>query len=185
MESYKIILIGDSSVGKTNFLTQYVNNKFTENYDSTVGIEFKDKLINLNNEKNIRLQIWDTSGQEKFKALTKNYFRGCYAALFIFDVTNKNSFDNIQNWIKLYEEIGNKDSEKILIGNKIDLKNKVVEKEKVKQFTENNNLKYFETSVKENQNINSIFEYIINSLENKKNINNNIKIGRASCRERV
>jgi Ras-related protein Rab-1A len=169
MESYKIILIGDSSVGKTNFLTQYVNERFTEEYNSTVGIEFKDKIIYINNKKKIRLQIWDTSGQERFKSLTKNYFRGCYAALFIYDVTNKNSFDNIKNWLELYNEISDKNSEKILIGNKIDLKNIAVQAEVAKEFAKNNHLKFFEISVKEKQNINSIFVDIVHSLENNNN----------------
>ena len=169
MESYKIILIGDCSVGKTNFLTQYVNGKFTEEYNSTVGIEFKDKIIYINNKRKIRLQIWDSSGQERFKSLTKNYFRGCYAALFIFDVTNKDSFNNIKNWLELYNDISNKSSEKILIGNKIDLENIAVQTEVAKEFAKNNHLKYFEISVKEKQNINSIFEHIVHSLENNNN----------------
>jgi len=101
METYKIILVGDPSVGKTNLLTQYVDEKFTENNISTVGIEFKIKTIELENGRKIRLQIWDTSGQEKFMSLTKNYFRGCNAALFVFDVTNKTSFDDIPKWITI------------------------------------------------------------------------------------
>jgi Ras-related protein Rab-1A len=169
MESYKIIIIGDSSVGKTNYLTQYVNGKFTEEYNSTVGIEFKDKIIYINNKRKIRLQIWDSSGQERFKSLTKNYFRSCYAALFIFDVTNRNSFNNIKNWLELYNEIADKNSEKILIGNKIDLENKTVRAEIAKEFAKKNHLKYFEISVKEKQNINSIFEDIAYSLENNNN----------------
>ena len=169
MESYKIILIGDCSVGKTNFLTQYVNERFTEEYNSTVGIEFKDKIVYINNKKKIRLQIWDSAGQERFKSLTKNYFRCCYAALFIFDVTNKDSFNNIKNWLELYNDISDKKSEKILIGNKNDMKNKVVQAEVAKEFAKNNHLKYFEISVKEKKNINSIFEHIAHSLENNNN----------------
>ncbi len=169
MESHKIILIGDSSVGKTNFLTQYVNGKFTEEYNSTVGIEFKDKILYINNKRKIRLQIWDSSGQERFKSLTKNYFRDCYAALFFFDITNKNSFINIKNWLELYNKISDKNSEKLLIGNKIDLKNKEVRSDIAKEFAKKNHLNYFEISVKEKKNINLIFDHIAYSLENNYN----------------
>ena len=150
-------------------MTQYVNGKFTEEYNSTVGIEFKDKILYINNKKKIRLQIWDSSGQERFKSLTKNYFRDCYAALFIFDFTNKNSFNNIKNWLELYNEISDKNSEKILIGNKIDLNNKEVQTDIAKEFAQKNHLNYFEISVKEKKNINLIFEHIAYSLKNNNN----------------
>ena len=151
MKTYKIILVGDSAVGKTNLLTQYVDEKFSPNNISTIGIEFKNKIIKLDNETQFRLQIWDTSGQEKFMSLTKNYFRGCDIALFVFDVTNKVSFENISTWLNLYDSIGDVNSIKILIGNKIDLKNRVIDKEVANKFANENRLKYFEISTKENK----------------------------------
>jgi small GTP-binding protein len=162
--TYKLILIGDSSVGKTNLLTQYVDGKTSENIISTIGIEFKNKIIELENRRKIRLQIWDTSGQEKFKALTKNYFRGCDAALFVFDVTNKDSFDNIKDWLKLYYEVNGENSKKILIGNKIDKENRVINKIELKNFAEDNGLKPFEISVKNKEGIDEMFKEIIKLL---------------------
>ena len=164
IETYKLILIGDSSVGKTNLLTQYVDGKTSENIISTIGIEFKNKIIELENRRKIRLQIWDTSGQEKFKALTKNYFRGCDAALFVFDVTNKDSFDNIKDWLKLYYEVNGENSKKILIGNKIDKENRVINKIELKNFAEDNGLKPFEISVKNKEGIDEMFKEIIKLL---------------------
>ena len=166
METYKLILIGDSTVGKTNLLTQYVDGKFSEQNISTVGIEFKNKIIELNNGRKFRLQIWDTSGQEKFKSLTKNYFRGCNAALFVFDVTNKNSFDNIQNWLDLYIDVNGEKSKKVIIGNKIDLGKREVDKEVAESFAKERGLLYFEISAKKSNNkeINDMFVKIVESL---------------------
>ena len=166
METYKIILVGDISVGKTNLLTQYVDEKFTENNISTVGIEFKNKIIELKNGMKIRLQIWDTSGQEKFMSLTKNYFRGCNLALFVFDVTNKTSFDDISMWLNSFKDVNGEKSKRVLIGNKIDLDNRVVEKEEAENFAKENDLQYFEISVKENKDnqINDMFVKIFESM---------------------
>ena len=166
METYKIILVGDASVGKTNLLTQYVDEKFTENNISTVGIEFKNKIIELENGRKIRLQIWDTSGQEKFMSLTKNYFRGCNLALFVFDVTNKASFDDIPMWLNSFKDVNGEKSKRVLIGNKIDLDNRVVEKEEAENFAKENDLQYFEISVKENidNQINDMFVKIFESM---------------------
>ena len=166
METYKIILVGDSSVGKTNLLTQYVDEKFSEKNISTIGIEFKNKIIELKNGRKIRLQIWDTSGQEKFMSLTKNYFRGCNLALFVFDVTNKASFDDIQMWLNSFKDVNGEKSKRVLIGNKIDLENRVVEKEEAENFAKENDLQYFEISVKENidNQINDMFVKIFESM---------------------
>ena len=166
METYKIVLVGDVSVGKTNLLTQYVDKKFSENNISTVGIEFKNKIIELENGRKIRLQIWDTSGQEKFMSLTKNYFRGCNLALFVFDVTNKASFDDIQMWLDSFKDVNGEKSKRVLIGNKIDLENRVVDKEEAENFAKENDLQYFEISVKENKDnqINDMFVKIFESM---------------------
>ena len=167
METYKIILVGDSTVGKTNLLTQYVDGKFTEDIISTVGIEFKIKIIQLKNGSKFRLQIWDTSGQEKFMSLTKNYFRGCNVAIFVFDVTNKNSFANIPTWLNLYKEVNSENSKTVLIGNKIDLGKREVSREEAENFAKEKHLQYFEISVKENKDnvINNMFVQIIESFE--------------------
>ena len=166
METYKLILIGDSTVGKTNLLTQYVDGKFTPNNISTIGIEFKIKIVERKDERKFKLQIWDTSGQEKFMSLTKNYFRGCNAALFVFDVTNHTSFDNIPKWLNLYKDVNGENSKIVLIGNKIDLENREVSKEEAEDFAKERDLQYFEISAKKNKDkqINDMFVKIVESL---------------------
>jgi len=169
VENYKFVLIGDSTVGKTNLLTQYVDGKTSENFISTIGIEFKNKTVELKDGRKIRMQIWDTSGQEKFKALTKNYFRGVDVGLFVFDVTNKSSFDNIQEWLNLYDDVNGKNSIKILIGNKIDKENRVVNKKDLEDFAQKKGLTSFEISVKDKKKIDEMFKKIVQLLlkENK------------------
>ena len=180
METYKIILVGDSSVGKTNLLTQYVDEKFSEKNISTVGIEFKNKIIELKNGRKIRLQIWDTSGQEKFMSLTKNYFRGCNLALFVFDVTNKTSFDDISMWLNSFKDVNGEKSKRVLIGNKIDLENRVVDKEEAENFAKENDLQYFEISVKENidNQINDMFVKIFESMTFSEKENSSEKLNK-------
>ena len=176
IETYKLILIGDSTVGKTNLLVKYVDRKSPENIISTIGIEFKNKTINLKNGRTIKLQIWDTSGQEKFRALTKNYFRGCSAGLFVFDVTNENSFENISDWLELYNDVNSEKSKKILIGNKIDkIGKRVVDKERMEKFAKENgfNLKPFEISVIDGKKIDEMFEKIVELLTESQNGENN------------
>jgi len=173
METYKVILVGDVSVGKTNLLTQYVDGEFSEKDNSTIGIEFKNKIIELKNGRKIRLQIWDTCGQEKFMSITKNYFRGCSAALFVFDVTKKDTFNNLEKWLKLFNEFDDeKTTIKILIGNKNDLKPKNVNKEEIDKFTKDHFRKYFEISAKTNkENIVKMFDEIVGKLKEKENDN--------------
>ena len=175
METYKIILIGDVSVGKTNLLTQYVDGKFTEKTNNTIGIEFKNKIIEIKNGRKIRLQIWDTCGQEKFMSITKNYFRGCSAALFVFDVTKRKTYKSLQMWLSLFNEIDDeKTTIKLLIGNKNDLNQKQVREEEIEIFTKDHFLKYFEVTARNKENIDAIFDEIVKNLKEKEKENNNL-----------
>ena len=160
----KIILIGDSSVGKTSLLLKYTDNYFSETSTATIGVEFKEKIITFNN-RNIRLQIWDTSGQERFHSITQNFYRGANGILFVFDVTNKESFDNLKNWLNDPQV----DAKKILIGNKIDLEQqRIISKEKMEQLGQKYNLNSFETSAKTGKNVETIFTEITKLIiENK------------------
>jgi small GTP-binding protein len=172
METYKIILIGDVSVGKTNLLTQYVHGKFAEKTNNTIGIEFKNKIIEIKNGRKIRLQIWDTCGQEKFMSITKNYFRGCSAALFVFDVTKRKTYKSLQMWLSLFNEIDDeKTTIKLLIGNKKDLNQKQVREEEIEIFTKDHFLKYFEVTTRNKENIDAIFDEIVKNLKEKENNN--------------
>ena len=174
IKTYKLILIGDPSVGKTNLLVKYVDGKNLDNDTNTIGIEFKNKIITLKNGRKIKLQIWDTCGQEKFKSLTKNYFRCCSAGLFVFDVTKEDSFKNISKWLKLYKDINGENSKKILIGNKTDKKGKrVVNKERMEIYAKENGFKSFEISVKDKDKIDEMFNDIVRLLIEDKNGENN------------
>jgi len=159
----KLLLLGDSSVGKTSILLKYISNKFDESSISTVGVDYMDKIIDYNKFK-IKLQIWDTSGEEKFRTITKNFYRNADGLLVVFDLTKKESYDHIRSWINEAKENNDK-LKTILIGNKLDLKDeRIVTIDVAKQFAEKNNLKYIETSAKDGTNINESFQAIIDLL---------------------
>ena len=160
---FKLLLLGDSSVGKTSILLKYIGNKFYESNISTTGVDYVDKIIDYNKFK-IRLQIWDTSGEEKFRSITKNFYRNADGLLVVFDLTKKESYDHIRSWINEAKENNDK-LKTILIGNKLDLKDeRIVTIDVAKQFAEKNNLKYIETSAKDGTNINESFQAIIDLL---------------------
>ena len=155
----KILLIGDSTVGKTTLLLQYVDGKFSDSHITTIGVEYKDKNINLDGRE-LTLQIWDTSGQERYQSITKNFYRNADGIIFIFDLTNKESFEHMKTWLMSSVDC-NKDFKSILVGNKLDLKNeRVVNQESIKKFLEKNEMKFFETSAKEGTNVDIIFKEI-------------------------
>ena len=160
---FKLLLLGDSSVGKTSILLKYISNKFDESNISTTGVDYMEKIIDYNKFK-ITLQIWDTSGEEKFRSITKNFYRNADGLLVVFDLTKKESFSHVQSWINEAKE--NNDKLKlILIGNKLDLKDgRIVTIDVAKKFAEKNNLKYIETSAKDGTNINESFQTIIDLL---------------------
>ncbi len=133
--SLKLIIVGDSSVGKTNILTRYTKNLFNTDSKATIGVEFGSKIININDHK-IKLQIWDTAGQERYKAVTVAYYKGSKGAFIVYDVTNKSTFDNLDNWINDIKKNGDKETCIILIGNKTDLENREVTYEQGKKFAE-------------------------------------------------
>ena len=156
--TFNILLIGDSSAGKASLMLKFTDNKFDEDSSSTTGIEFKDKVIQINN-KDINLHILDTAGQEKYRSITKNFIRKGDGIIFVFDLSNKDSFDNIKDWLITTEEI-NKDYQRILVGNKCDLPCDKIEKEKIEKLSQKYNMEYFETSAKEDINVDLIFNKI-------------------------
>ena len=153
----KILLLGDSFVGKTSLILKYIDGYFSENHISTIGIDFKEKKINYKNME-IILQIWDTSGQERFRSLAKSFYNKADGILFVFDVSNKESFENLKYWLN--DTNIEKDAKKIIVGNKIDLQEqRVISKEKMEKLGEaNNNIKSFETSARTGENVTQIFE---------------------------
>jgi Ras-related protein Rab-8A len=116
----KVIIIGDSGVGKTNVLTRYCEGIFKDSYVATIGVDFKIKVLNIDGTK-VKLQIWDTAGQERFRNITTTYFKGAAGIILVYSIDNYDSFRNIHNWMKQIESNSNEDSTRILIGTKADL----------------------------------------------------------------
>jgi len=131
----KLILVGDSGVGKTNILTRFTKNTFNYDNKTTIGVEFGTKIININDHV-VKLQIWDTAGQERYKSITVAYYKGSKGALIVFDVSKKQSFDNVIKWFDDIKKNGEKDLSIILIGNKTDLKDREVSFDEAKRFAE-------------------------------------------------
>ena len=167
---FKLILIGDSCVGKSNILSKYLKNEFDPNSRATVGVEFGTKNILINNKK-IKIQIWDTAGQERYRSITSAYYKGAKGALIVYDITRRTSFDNIDKWISDLKLNGDKNICIIILGNKSDLadKREVTKEEGIKK-SEMFKTAFLETSALNGDNIGKAFEEIIGQItQNNKN----------------
>ena len=123
---YKVLLLGDSSVGKTCFLLRYCDKTFQDAHLSTIGLDYRLKSMTLKNKKNIKLQIWDTAGQDRFRAITKNYYKGANGIILIYDVTNMQTYENVKNWISQIKEEANPNVIIYLAENKIDMDEELI-----------------------------------------------------------
>ena len=159
----KILLIGDSGVGKSSIVLRLIDNIYNESYISTIGVDFKIKNMIFDN-RDIKVQIWDTAGQERFKTITNSYYRGAHGIFIVYDITSKKSFNNIKEWLKELYSFRNKDELKItIIGNKMDLENnREVSYKEANQYTIENGFNYYEISSKDSD-LNEI-ELILNKL---------------------
>ena len=117
----KIVIIGDSGVGKSNLLSRFTLNQFQQDSKATIGVELQSKLYEINGKK-VRIQLWDTAGQERYKSLTSAYYKGAKGAMIVYDITNSDTFDSVEKWYKQVKDLGNSEIEMIQIGNKNDLK---------------------------------------------------------------
>ena len=155
---HKVVLIGDSSVGKTAIINQFMYESIDENHQATVGIDFFAKTLVIG-EKTVKMQIWDTAGQEKFRALIPSYIRDSTVALFVYDITSEESFNNLERWYKMVNDIA--DPAIVIVGNKLDLEsNREVSEERLKQYAEEKKAKYIETSAKTPTNITELFNIV-------------------------
>jgi len=177
--SFKIILLGNNNVGKTSIYYYYTKNIFLEEYTSTIGVDFSTEFKTILG-KNVRLSIWDTAGQEKYRSTISNYFKGADACFLIFDLTDINSFNDLEIWYELFNEkstILNNNENIVLLGNKCDIDEKKVDQDLIDKFINDKKFQYFETSAKEGINIDKAFQYIAEKLiklnENDENININ------------
>ena len=161
---FKLILIGDSSVGKSNILLQYLKGRFDANSKATVGVEFGTKNIEINNKK-IKIQIWDTAGQERYRSITSAYYRGAKGAFIVYDITRKETFDNIDKWVADLKNNGDDNISIVLIGNKSDLdERREVSKEEGVQKSEEFKTAFMETSALNGDNIDKAFDELIEQI---------------------
>ena len=163
---FKVLLLGDSTVGKTCLLLKYTDKIFKEEHMMTIGLDYRLKRMKLKNGKEVKLQIWDTAGQDRFRSITKNFYKGTHGIILIYDVTNEKTFENAKSWVEqIHEEI----SDKVviyLVGNKIDMEEeRKVSTEEGKKLAEELGIPFFETSAKTGENIDNIFDNIVEDLD--------------------
>ncbi|KAF3829425.1 ras-related protein Rab-3D isoform X1 [Mirounga angustirostris] len=166
---FKLLLIGNSSVGKTSFLFRYADDSFTPAFVSTVGIDFKVKTV-YRHDKRIKLQIWDTAGQERYRTITTAYYRGAMGFLLMYDVANQESFAAVQDWATQIKTYSWDNAQVILVGNKCDLEDeRVVPTEDGRKLADDLGFEFFEASAKENMNVKQVFERLVDIICEKMN----------------
>ena len=159
----KILVLGDSNVGKTNFITRYTEKKFDENYVATLGIDFKTKNIQINN-KTIKLQIWDSVGQEKYMSINRNLFMKVQGILLVYDITDQNSFDHLDNWMKRIKEV-NEFMPLILVANKCDLQDdRVISKDEGNDYAIRKKITFIEASAYKDINVDLAFKKLCEEI---------------------
>jgi len=158
LHTFKVLILGDPSVGKSCFLIRYTEDTFQDVYLSTIGMDCKYKKVDLENGESIRLQLWDTAGQDRFRSITRNLYKGAAGIMLIYDVTNRKTFESIKNWVEsIRAEVSNK-VVIVLVGNKIDKKEQIdVKTEEGDVLAEEFNLPFFECSALTGENINEAF----------------------------
>ena len=168
----KLIVLGNTSVGKSSFILKYIEDKFVLNYIATLGIDFKQKKLKLKNGQEVRLRIYDTAGQERFKSVAISFIKKAEGVILIYDIGNKATFESLEEWIKNIKESGKENLPIILVGNKCDLppEKRQVELIEGKDKAEEFNLPFFETSCKEGINIKEVFEKIVEDITGKNNL---------------
>lgn len=164
---FKLLLIGDSGVGKSCLLLRFADDTYTDSYISTIGVDFKIRTVDLDT-KTIKLQIWDTAGQERFRTITSSYYRGAHGIIIVYDITDKESFDNVRQWLFEIDRYASENVCKLLVGNKSDLGNKrAVEYESAKAFADELSIPFLETSAKNATNVEQAFLTMAAQIKNK------------------
>jgi Ras-related protein Rab-1A len=154
---FKLLLIGDSGVGKSCLLLRFADDTYTESYISTIGVDFKIRTIELES-KTIKLQIWDTAGQERFRTITSSYYRGAHGIIIVYDVTEQDTFNNVKQWLQEIERYASENVQKLLVGNKCDLTaKKVVDFSAAKEYADQIGIPFLETSAKNATNVEQAF----------------------------
>jgi small GTP-binding protein len=163
---FKIIVLGDSDTGKTTLLTRYYSQSFYHDSRVTIGCELRTKILEINNKK-IKLQMWDTAGQEKYRYINKVYYRGACGVIITYDCTNENSFNNIKYWIEEIKANADNNICKVIAGTKCDLVNKTVDIQKAEELGRELGVKVFETSSKNDVNVDETFQQLASEILEK------------------
>eukprot|EP01091_Cochliopodium_minus_P001927 TRINITY_DN11881_c0_g1_i1.p1 TRINITY_DN11881_c0_g1~~TRINITY_DN11881_c0_g1_i1.p1 ORF type:complete len:213 (-),score=54.91 TRINITY_DN11881_c0_g1_i1:13-651(-) len=171
----KILLIGESGVGKSSILMRYCDDTFTSTYLSTIGVDFKIKTLEMEDKKKINLQLWDTAGQERFRTITTSYYRGAQGIILVFDLTDRTTFSQISNWVEEIRDNSSPNVKLILVGNKKDLKDKIqVTEIEAQELAKQLNCEYIETSAKTDENIDTMIyrfsEYLLDKDKKQPNL---------------
>jgi Ras-related protein Rab-1A len=157
---YKVLLVGESTVGKSSIKTRFIDDTFPLDYKATVGIDYKIKSLKINGQ-NVKLSLWDTAGQERYRSLTKSYFTNANGIILCFDITNKSSFTELKYWIDIIQDYLGDKMVAALVGNKMDQKeNRKVSFEEANNLAKGLGIKYFETSAMKDLNINDVFKHL-------------------------
>jgi len=165
---FKIIIIGNSGVGKSSLLLRFTDRIFEYSHVSTIGVDFKIQTIQLDN-KIIKMQIWDTAGNERFRTITTSYYRGSHGVCIVFDLTDKQSFENINSWFTEIEKYASNNIKKILVGNKCDIsKDREISYKEANEFANKLNIPYIETSAKDSINVQELFINLAKTLKEDK-----------------
>ncbi|KAJ9556658.1 hypothetical protein OSB04_011272 [Centaurea solstitialis] len=164
---FKLLLIGDSGVGKSCLLLRFADDSYLDSYISTIGVDFKIRTVEQDG-KTIKLQIWDTAGQERFRTITSSYYRGAHGIIVVYDVTDQESFNNVKQWLSEIDRYASENVNKILVGNKCDLvANKVVSTETAKAFADEIGIPFLETSAKDATNVEQAFMAMTASIKDR------------------
>ncbi|KAL5284741.1 RAB1A family protein [Megaselia abdita] len=164
---FKLLLIGDSGVGKSCLLLRFADDTYTESYISTIGVDFKIRTIELD-AKTIKLQIWDTAGQERFRTITSSYYRGAHGIIVVYDCTDQESFNNVKQWLEEIERYACENVNKLLVGNKCDLTTKkVVEHTVASEYANQLGIPFLETSAKNATNVEQAFMTMAAEIKNR------------------
>jgi len=161
---FKVVLIGDSGVGKSNLLSRFTRNEFNLESKSTIGVEFATRSITVEG-KTIKAQIWDTAGQERYRAITAAYYRGAVGALLVYDIAKHTTYENVERWLKELRDHADNNIVIMLVGNKSDLRHlRAVPTEEARGYAERNNLSFIETSALDSTNVETAFQNILTEI---------------------
>ncbi|KAL3497563.1 hypothetical protein ACH5RR_040295 [Cinchona calisaya] len=164
---FKLLLIGDSGVGKSCLLLRFADDSYLESYISTIGVDFKIRTVEQDG-KTIKLQIWDTAGQERFRTITSSYYRGAHGIIVVYDVTDQESFNNVKQWLNEIDRYASENVNKLLVGNKCDLESqRVVSYETAKAFADEIGIPFMETSAKSATNVEQAFMAMAAEIKNR------------------